>query len=144
MPDLSLTEVILGAIAALGAGGSATAIVKRKPDPGTPEDHERRLLEMEHKLRDVDGIALRVGAIDGIAGKVTTLEGRMTTVETTIAIAIGGLRESHERIWKALDGVNETLDDIRRRVVALDVENSVERELRRRERHDTPQEVVPR
>ena len=122
MPDLSLTETILGVLAALGVGGTAVGAARgRRPQPGTPEDHEHRLVELERVARDAGQFG----------GRLTTLEHRMNTHETQTAAELAKLNESGERAWNALEKIAEKIDDMHKAVVRLDVVTEVERDQRR-------------
>lgn len=118
MPDLSLAETLLAITTALGAGGTVGATL-RKPRPGTPEDHEQRIVKLEATDRECND---RIGK----------LETRMTSTETAIAGAIGKLTESVERQWQAVEKLTESVDGLKETVIKLDVEARVERELRKR------------
>jgi hypothetical protein len=120
MPDMTLGEIVLGLVAALGAGGSGIALARRKPAPGTPEDHEQRLAEIERRNHN--------------------LETRMSHTENVVAQALGRMTESNDRLWKAVEKLDETLDGMRASLVRVDVEATVERELRKRDRRDTDPE----
>lgn len=123
MPDMSVTEAILGALALIGAGGTA-GVSMRRPRPGTPEDHEQRLHKLEGGDKDCDE-------------RLNKLEARVNTMETTVAGAIGRLTESVNRQWQALERLSESVDDLKSCVVALDVEARVERALRQQRRATT-------
>lgn len=118
MPDLSLTETILGVLAALGTGSTAVAVAKR-PAPGTPNDHERRLRKLERGDEECER-------------RLESLEERMQEVETMLSNALGKFTESNERLWKAIDRLTDSTDDLRSVVARIDVEATVERELRKR------------
>jgi uncharacterized coiled-coil protein SlyX len=127
MPDLSLSEAILGALAILGGGTAAGATIRR-PRPGTPEDHELRLQKLEASDKDCDE-------------RVTRVETRMSNIETSIAGAIGQLNESVKRQWQAVEKLTESVDGLKECVIELDVEARIERgvreERRRRSKSDT-------
>jgi len=86
MPDLALSELILGAAAALGMGGTAGATLRKQR---TPEDHEQRIVKLEERMatteKEVAGIGgalapLTVSvnrlteSIDGLQAKITELD----------------------------------------------------------------------
>ncbi len=117
MPDVSLLETILALSTALGAGGTVGATIRR-PKPGTPEDHEQRLVKLETGDPDC-------------TERLNKLEARVNTMETTVAGAIGQLTESVNRQWKAVEKLTESVDGLKASVIELDVEARVERELRK-------------
>jgi uncharacterized coiled-coil protein SlyX len=94
-------------------------------DPETPEGHARRLAEAEREIATLK----TERAEDEV--RMTKLEGRMQTTETTLAGAIGKLTESTDRQWKAIDRLTDTVDNLRGAVVEMDVETKIERALRR-------------
>lgn len=116
MPDLAS---ILGAIgAALLGGGTGAAVARRKPPPGTLDDHEERLDDHEQRMAH--------------------METRLATMEMSVINAIERMRETGERIWKAIEALTGKVDRIQETMIALDVETRVEREIRRQ----TDKEIV--
>ena len=121
MPDLSLTELLLGIVAATGVGGTGVAIArKRQPIPGTLDDHDLRIATLE-----------RADNVRAVIDRITVLERKMAEHESLLAQAIGKLTESSDRVWRAVESAGEKLDELSNAVVRLDVETTLERELRR-------------
>lgn len=118
MPEVALTEAVLGALALLGVGGGVGATI-RKPRPGTPEDHELRLVKVEAADKDCDE-------------RLDKLEARMSTIEASVAGALGRLTESVTQQGKAVEKLAESVDGLRACVNELDVEARVEREVKAR------------
>lgn len=126
---------IAGAVGAALAGGALAikdAIVrkKRESDPATPEGHVKRISDLE---RDV--AALKAERAED-AGRMTKLEARMQSTETMLAGAIGKLTESTDRQWKAIERLTESVDDLKGAVTRVDVEATIERELRKHARKE--------
>ena len=130
VPDLTLTETVLAAITAAVTGG-AGAMLARRPRPGSPEDHEQRMVELERRDRDC-------------MARLSSLEARMSAQETATAAALARLTESNDRIWKAIDHMRDSIDGLRDAVVRVDVETTTDREERRRSRPGTEPREPPR
>ncbi len=126
MPDLSIAEAIVLAITTVaGSAGAGVAVSRRRPTPGTPEDHERRLEVLEIESR-------------AAVARVEKLENRMTTTERTLGEALARHAESTDRLWRCIEKLDDSVDKLHATVIRLDVETGIEREERRRRRDTNP------
>lgn len=130
--DWTALLTVLGAIA--GGGGTAGVIAARRPRPGTPEDQERRLDELERAHEQHEE---HLSAQDE---RLDRLEGRMQNTETALAGAIGRLTEAFEGQRRSTDRLADSVDELRGLVAKLDVEATIEREMRKHRRAATKPE----
>jgi hypothetical protein len=111
MPELSLVETILGALAALGTGGTATVLVRR-PARGTPADHEERLMQMENRM--------------------SRIEQDLTDVFARHEAATSRFTDSTERLWRCAEKMEASIDKMRDTMMGLAVDAAKARALRMR------------
>lgn len=132
-----MSDIDHGIAATIGGAivGGALAVKRMfTRDPETPEGHAQRLADAERAIA-----ALKADRAED-AARLTKLEARMQTTENTLAGAMGRLTESQERTWKALDRLTESVDDLKGIVARVDVEATIERELRKHGRARTNRE----
>lgn len=125
MPALSLTETVVALVVALGAGGGAVVAARRKPLPGTPEDHELRLQRLEAADKECDE-------------RITRVEARMSAIETSVAGQLGRLTATVEKLAESVDNLSDCVNEI-------DFEKRVEREVEKRlgKRHRSKSDTDP-
>lgn len=107
MPDLSLTELVLGGLTALFGGGAGASVAHRRV---TVTDVERRAIKLEKRLAQ--------------------MEDRMLAIERTLA-SLSRVSETTDRTWRAIEAVVEKLDKLSADVVKLHVETTIDREIRK-------------
>ena len=117
MPDVSLTEALIAAVLTLGGVGGAVAAARRKPLPGTPEDHEQRIGKLEANDR-------------GCNEHLANLEARMSAIEKEVAGIVGALAP----LTVSMNRLTDSIDGLEAKLTELDIEARVERELKRRHR----------
>lgn len=117
------SELVTAVIAALFGGGATSLGVSRLTRRGSPEDHEQRIARLE--TRDAE-----------CSDRHEKTEARMLTTENALATALGRLSESTDRQWKALDRLTDSVDELKGVVARLDVEATVEREMRKHARKE--------
>jgi uncharacterized coiled-coil protein SlyX len=122
-----LGEVLLALVAALTGGGTVAGVQRmRRPPPGTPEDHERRIRKVERQQE------AQQREIDEHGERLEKVENRMSAQENTVAGELARLTESSERVWQALERNTDRVDALTERVIEVDVETKVERSERHR------------
>lgn len=113
MPDMSPTEMILGALAALFGGGTGATVIKSRTI--VTAEVEKRFARFEKRL--------------------ATTEERMQSVQSAIA-SIAHLRDTTDRTWRAIEAIAEKIERLSQDVVRLHVETTIDRELRKKHEED--------
>jgi hypothetical protein len=129
-----MSDVDHGIAATVGGAIVGAAMVVRRMftrDPETPEGFARRLADAEREIA-----SLKTGRADDDA-RLLKMEARMQSTETMLAGAFGKLTESTDRQWKAIEKLTESVDDLRGAVTRVDVEATIERELRKHARKES-------
>lgn len=128
MPATTVTELVMGALAALGigAGGTGVAIARRKP--GSVDDYESRISAVERRVEMIE--AALAQAIHDSAESTRELA-KSSAQLTTVTL---GLQRSIDAVAADLREHSRDLRDVFIRMAGIDVATQLERGQLRDER----------